>query len=607
MTVRKIELLSPAKNLACGIEAINHGADAVYIGAPKFGARAAAGISLEDIAVLIAYAHLYHVRVYITLNTIIKDDELDEAEEMIWNLYRLKADALIIQDPGITRLNLPPIPLHASTQADNRTSEKVIFWAQAGFRQVVLARELSLTEIEEIHKTCPSVILEVFVHGALCTSYSGQCYAGQAYSGRSANRGECPQFCRLPFHLIDAEGNTIIENKHLLSLKDLNLSDELEKLLNVGISSFKIEGRLKDVSYVKNITAFYRQKLDAIFMRHPEYHRPSSGACKFFFTPQPDKSFNRGFTTYFLYKRSKDVSSFDTPKSSGEKMGTVKEVQKNCLTVSGIKPFHNGDGICYKDRNEKLQGFRINRAEGSKLYPYEMPKITPRTLLYRNYDQEFERILSQKSAERKIGIAISLTENSFGFSLSYTDEDKNSITLSCPYEKNRARIPQTENITKQLGKLGDTPFVAKHISIHFTENWFIPLSLLTDFRRQVTEKMIATRYMTFRQETNRMKPTFHPFSQTTLTYLGNVYNSQAAAFYHNHGVADIRPAYEQKPVEKAVLMFCKHCLRYSMDLCPQQQKKIPSHKEPFYLITKNGKRFRLSFDCKNCLMQVIKE
>jgi putative protease len=342
-------------------------------------------------------------------------------------------------------------------------------------------------------------------------------------------------------------------------------------------------------------------------VRHPEYHRSSSGTCKFFFTPQPDKSFNRGFTTYFLYKRSKDVSSFDTPKSSGEKMGTVKEVQKNCLTVSGIKPFHNGDGICYKDRNEKLQGFRINRTEGSKLYPYEMPKITPRTLLYRNYDQEFERILSQKSAERKIGIAISLTENSFGFSLSYTDEDKNSITLSCPYEKNRARIPQTENITKQLGKLGDTPFVAKHISIHFTENGFIPLSLLTDFRRQVTKKMIATRYMTFRQEINRMKPTFHTFSQTTLTYLGNVYNSQSAAFYHNHGVVDIRPAYEQKPVEKAVLMFCKHCLRYSMDLCPQQQKKIPSHKEPFYLITKNGKRFRLSFDCKNCLMQVIKE
>ncbi|KAA6308860.1 putative protease YdcP, partial [termite gut metagenome] len=293
---------------------------AVYIGAPKFGARAAAGNSLEDITALIAYAHLYHVRVYITLNTLINDNELNEVEEMIWKLYRVKADALIIQDPGITRLNLPPIPLHASTQADNRTVGKVIFWAQAGFCQVVLARELSLTEMEEIHKACPSVTLEVFVHGALCTSYSGQCYAGQAYSGRSANRGECPQFCRLPFHLIDAEGKTMIENKHLLSLKDLNLSDELEKLLNAGISSFKIEGRLKDISYVKNITAFYRQKLDAIFMRHPEYHRSSSGACKFFFTPQPDKSFNRGFTTYFLYKRSKDIYSFDTPKSLGEKM-----------------------------------------------------------------------------------------------------------------------------------------------------------------------------------------------------------------------------------------------------------------------------------------------
>jgi putative protease len=528
-------------------------------------------------------------------------------EEMIWKLYRVKADALIIQDPGITRLNLPPIPLHASTQTDNRTSEKVMFWTQAGFRQVVLARELSLTEIEEIYKTCPSVTLEVFVHGALCTSYSGQCYAGQVYSGRSANRGECPQFCRLPFRLIDAEGNTMIENKHLLSLKDLNLSDELEKLLNAGISSFKIEGRLKDISYVKNITAFYRQKLDAIFMRHPEYHRSSSGACEFFFTPQPDKSFNRGFTTYFLYKRSKDIYSFDTPKSLGEKMGIVKEVQKSYLTVSGIKPFHNGDGICYKDQNEKLQGFRITRAEGNKLYPSEMPKITPRTLLYRNYDQEFERILSQKSTKRKIGIIITLTENKFGFSLSYTDEDKNSITLSCPHEKIRARLPQTENITKQLGKLGNTPFVAKFININFTEDWFIPLSLLTDFRRQVTEKMIAIRYLTFRQETYRIKPTFHPFPQATLTYLGNVYNFPAVSFYHNHGVTGIHPAYEQKPVEKAVLMFCKHCLRYSMDLCPKQQKKIPSDKEPFYLTTKNGKRFRLLFDCQNCLMQVIKE
>ncbi|KAA6317015.1 putative protease YdcP, partial [termite gut metagenome] len=562
--VRKIELLSPAKNLICGIEAVNHGADAVYIGASKFGARTAAGNSLEDIASLITYAHLYRVRVYITLNTILKDDELPEAEKIIWKLYRAGADALIIQDVGITRLNLPPIPLHASTQTDNRTPEKVKFWEEAGFRQVVLARELSFAEIKEIHEACPSVSLEVFVHGALCVSYSGQCYAGRAYLGRSANRGECPQFCRLSFNLIDAEGKTVIEDKHLLSLKDLNRSDRLEELLDAGVTSLKIEGRLKDISYVKNITATYRQKLDAIFTRRQEYARASSGTCKFFFMPQPDKSFNRGFTTYFLRGRSKDIHSFDTPKSLGEEMGTVKEVRNNCLTVSGIKPFNNGDGICYKDTNGRLQGFHINRVEGNKLYPREMPKIAPRTVLYRNYDQEFEHILSRKSAERKIAVSATLSENNFGFSLTYTDEDKNSITLSLPYPKDCAHTSQTENIKAQLGKLGDTPFIAERIDIDFTEDWFIPVSVLTAFRRQATEKLVAARRITFRQETKAMNPIFHPFPQTTLTYLGNVSNSQATAFYRDHGVTDIHPAYEQEPVKGAVLMFCKHCLRYSM-------------------------------------------
>ncbi|KAA6313729.1 putative protease YdcP, partial [termite gut metagenome] len=455
------------------------------------------------------------------------------------------------------RLNLPPIPLHASTQTDNRTPEKVKFWEEAGFRQVVLARELSLTEIREIHRACPSVSLEVFVHGALCVSYSGQCYAGRAYLGRSANRGECPQFCRLSFNLIDAEGKTLMENKHLLSLKDLNRSGELEQLLDAGVTSLKIEGRLKEVSYVKNITAAYRQKLDAIFARRPEYARASSGACKFFFMPQPDKSFNRGFTTYFLHGRFKDIHSFDTPKSLGEEMGTVKEVRDNYLTVSGIKPFNNGDGICYKDNNGKLQGFHVNRVEGNKLYPREMPKIDPRKVLYRNYDQEFEHTLSRKSAERKIAVSATLSENNFGFSLTYTDEDKNSVSLSLPYPKDRAHTSQTENIKAQLGKLGDTPFTAERIDIDFAEDWFIPVSVLAAFRRQATEKLVAARRITFRRETKVMNPTFHPFPHTILTYLGNVYNSQATAFYRDHGVTDIHPAYEQEPVKEAALMFCK--------------------------------------------------
>lgn len=346
---RKIELLAPAKNLECGIAAVDHGADAIYIGAPRFGARAAAGNSLEDIAELVRYAHVYNVRIYVTVNTILKDEELKDTEKMIWDLYRAGVDALIVQDMGLLELNLPPIPLHASTQMDNRTSQKVRFLAEAGFRQVVLARELSLVEIENIHHACPDVPLEVFVHGALCVSYSGQCYVSQACFGRSANRGECAQFCRLAFDMIDADGKSIVRNKHLLSLKDLNQSEELEQLLDAGASSLKIEGRLKDVSYVKNVTAYYRQKLDTIFKRRKEYIRASSGEVKLEFKPQLDKSFSRGFTNYFLFDRNKDIFSFDTPKSLGEEMGTVKEIRGNYLTVAGIKSFNNGDGVCFLD------------------------------------------------------------------------------------------------------------------------------------------------------------------------------------------------------------------------------------------------------------------
>ena len=377
---RKIELLAPAKNLECGIEAVNHGADAVYIGAPKFGARAAAVNSLEDIAALTDYAHLYGVRIYVTVNTILKDEELEETERMIDALYRIGVDALIVQDMGITRLNLPPIPLHASTQMDNRTPEKVRFLADAGFKQVVLARELSLHEIEGIHRACPDVPLEVFVHGALCVSYSGQCYVSQACFGRSANRGECAQFCRLPFSLVDADGKVIVRDKHLLSLKDLNQSELLEQLLDAGATSLKIEGRLKDVTYVKNVTAAYRQKLDEILARRPEYARASSGRCHYTFTPRLDKSFSRGFTHYFLQGRERDIASFDTPKSLGEAMGTMKEQRGGWISVAGVKPFHNGDGVCYLDEQGRLQGFRINRVDGNKLYPAgEMPRIRPRS------------------------------------------------------------------------------------------------------------------------------------------------------------------------------------------------------------------------------------
>ena len=601
---RKIELLAPARNLECGIEAINHGADAVYIGAPKFGARAAAVNSLEDIAALVEYAHLYNVRIYVTVNTILKEEELKETEEMIRELYRIGVDALIVQDMAIAKLELPPIPLHASTQMDNRTVDKVRFLRDAGFRQVVLARELSLREIGKIHEACPDIPLEVFVHGALCVSYSGQCYVSQACFGRSANRGECAQFCRLPFSLGDAEGKMIAKDKHLLSLKDLNQSEELEALLDAGASSLKIEGRLKDVSYVKNVTAAYRQKLDAIFARRKEYTRASSGKCRFDFKPQLDKSFSRGFTHYFLHGRSKDIFSFDTPKSLGEEMGTMKESRGNYLTVAGVKSFSNGDGVCYLDEQGRLQGFRINRVDGNKLYPQEMPRIKPRTMLYRNFDQEFERILARKSSERKIAVCILLAENNFGFSLTMTDEDDNSVTLTLPRDREPARTPQADNLKNQLAKLGNTPFEAERIDIDFSENWFIPASVLSELRRQLVEQLIIARKVNYRRELAVWKPTTHTFPQQTLSYLGNVMNTRAASFYQDHGVKEVEPAYEKQPVEAAVLMFCKHCLRYSMGWCPIHQRERSPYKEPYYLVGTDGKKFRLSFDCKNCQMKV---
>lgn len=601
---RPIELLAPAKNLECGIEAVNHGADAVYIGAPRFGARAAAGNSLEDIEALVKYAHIYNVRIYVTVNTILKDEELKDTEAMIWDLYRAGVDALIVQDMGITRLNLPPIALHASTQMDNRTARKVKFLSEAGFSQVVLARELTLDEIAAIHAACPDTPLEVFVHGALCVSYSGQCYASQACFGRSANRGECAQFCRLGFDMVDADGKVMAHGKHLLSLKDMNQSENLEALLDAGVSSLKIEGRLKDVSYVKNVTAYYRQKLDAILKRRKEYIRASSGTVKLAFRPQLDKSFSRGFTDYFIHGRNSGIFSFDTPKSLGEEVGVVKEIRGNYLTVAGVKPFANGDGLCYLDERGKLHGFRVNRVDGNKLFPQEMPVVKPKTKLYRNFDQEFDRVMQRKSAERRILVAMQLEENNFGFTLTLCDEDDNRVSLTLQRAKEPARTPQSENLKNQLGKLGNTPFEAGEISINFSENWFIPSSEIADLRRRAVEKLLEVRRISYRRPEGRFPHTVHPYPVQELTYLGNVMNGMAREFYHDHGVKRIAPAFEKEAPSGAVLMFCKHCIRYAMGWCPVRHKVKPPFREPFYLISGDGKRFRLEFDCKRCEMKV---
>lgn len=604
ITPRPIELLSPAKDLNCGIEAINHGADAVYIGAPKFGARAAAGNSLDDIRTLCEYAHLYNARIYVALNTILKEEELSEAEELIWQLYRAGADALIVQDMGITRLNLPPIPLHASTQTDNRTPEKVKFLEAAGFTQVVLARELSLNEIRRIADQV-SVPLEVFVHGALCVSYSGQCYLSAALSGRSANRGECAQYCRLPYSMVDADGREIVHNKHLLSLKDMNRSGDLEALLDAGVSSLKIEGRLKDVAYVKNITAYYRQKLDAILSHRPEYIRASVGKSTYSFEPVAEKSFNRGFTSFFLRERTKDITAFNTPKSLGESVGTVKELKGNSFTVAGLKQLNNGDGLVFFNSRGELEGFRVNKVEANRVFPLDMPDIKPKTPLYRNFDQVFEKQLAKPSAERKLFVKIEFLDNPFGFTLVMEDETGARVMLTEPFNKELARRDQQDNIRTQLSKLGNTPFEASEVSVQMSENWFVPSSLLADMRRKAAVKLQSDRLIRYQREPARkVDPTKEiPFPKRQLTYLGNVSNSRAEAFYKTHGVESVAEAFELKPEKDVPLMFTKHCLRYSMGWCPIYQKEKSPYKEPYYLLYKDT-RLRLQFDCKRCRMLV---
>ena len=603
---RRIELLAPAKDLTCGIEAINHGADAVYIGAPKFGARAAAGNSLDDIRALCDYAHLYNVRIYVALNTILREDELQEAEQLIWRLYQVGADALIVQDMGITRLNLPPMPLHASTQTDNRTPEKVKFLEAAGFTQVVLARELSLNEIRQISEQT-TVPLEVFVHGALCVSYSGQCYLSVALSGRSANRGECAQYCRLPYSMVDANGTEIVHDKHLLSLKDMNRSEQLEALLDAGVSSLKIEGRLKDVTYVKNITAYYRKKLDTILSRRSEYSRASAGKSTYDFEPVAEKSFNRGFTPFFLHERTNDITAFNTPKSLGEPVGTVKELKGNSFTVAGVKQLNNGDGLVFFNNRGELEGFRVNRVEANRVFPLDMPDIKPKTPLYRNFDQVFEKQLAKPSAERKLSVKIEFLDNAFGFTLVMEDETGARVMLTEPFTKELARRDQADNIRTQLSKLGNTSFEASEVVVQMSENWFVPSSLLADMRRKAVEKLQADRAIRYRRElVRKVEPAKEiPFPERQLTYLGNVSNSRATAFYKAHGVESVAEAFELKPEKDVPLMFTKHCLRYSMGWCPTYQKQKSLYKEPYYLLYKDT-RLRLQFDCKRCQMLVYK-
>ena len=590
--MKSIELLSPARNLECGIAAVDHGADAVYIGAPRFGARAAAGNSVEDIGELCNYAHRFGVKVYAAVNTLLFENELDEARLLAWDLYRVGVDALIIQDTVFLEMDLPPIPLHASTQMDNRTAEKVLWLKNQGFNQIVMARELSLEQIRDIHEAVPEVRLEAFVHGALCVSYSGRCYASEYCFGRSANRGECAQFCRLPFSLQDAKGHTLIKDKYLLSLKDMNRQKYLEEMLDAGVQSFKIEGRLKDISYVKNVTASYRQALDAIMKRRPEFVRSSFGTSTYTFTPDLSRSFSRGNTNYFLKGRTNDLASPDTPKSRGREVGRVKEIRNGLIIVSSTETFSNGDGLCFLDAEGRLQGFRVNRAEGNHLYPASMPNVRKGDLLWRSFDQQWERLMSGQTAERRISARFLLEETEQGFRLTFSAEDGTQNSEDFAAEHQPARTDQTASIRDVLSKLGDTPYVCTDVEVRFSQPWFIPRSILAEWRRSLTSSLSP------RQGEERFEKS--EYSKNSKCSQNSKYSEYS----------------ESSSLGKEVppLMTCRFCLRHAWGMCKKESArhemvngKLSNGKwdEPLYLVLGDGRRFRLDFDCKNCEMRVL--
>lgn len=649
--MRTLELLAPAKNLECGIAAIDHGADAVYIGAPRFGARAAAGNSLDDIRQLCRYAHQYQAKVHVTVNTIIYDSELNDTLDMIRDLQEAGVDALLLQDMGVLYALQGKGPsavdftwtreLHSSTQCDTRSAEKVKWLQSLGFNRAVLARELSVKEISDIHQAVPDMDLEVFVHGALCVSYSGVCYASERCFGRSANRGECAQFCRMKFNLLDSDNKEIEHQRHLLSLKDMCQIDNLEALADAGACSFKIEGRLKDAGYVKNVVSAYSQRLDEICRKHPQkYARPSFGRPRYEFEANLKKTFNRGFTNYFLKGRQPDIASFDTPKAIGEFVGKVKEIRGNSFNVASIASFTNGDGLCFINDEHELEGFRVNRAQGNRLFPLKMPMNLRLGMgLYRNNDQAFEKILAGKTAERKIPVRITFSlydeDGRCGFSaeaqyiseqgIGWGSDDSNYLGKGIvAFEHNPAQKPQHDNIVRQLSKLGGTIYECREVEIkNQADNYFIPSSVLTELRRNLMEDIeknadisseakTVPNHLSNAEGDNKVKVWQREYGK--YGYLYNIANKSAHEFYKQHGMNHTENAFELSKTsiqgtktDDCLIMQCRHCIRYSLGYCVKRGGRKPTWKEPLYLELGDGRRFRLEFACNVCQMNIYSD
>lgn len=620
-----LELLAPAKTADIGIEAVNHGADAVYIGGPSFGARANACNDIADIERLVKHAHRFGARIFVTLNTILRDDELEGAARMVRQVHEAGVDALIVQDMGLLELDLPPIQLHASTQCDIRTPEKAAFLGASGFSQIVLARELTIEQIRAIHAATPAT-LEFFVHGALCVAYSGQCYVSHAQTGRSANRGDCSQACRLPYTVTDGQGRIVAKDKHVLSMKDNNQSDNLRALVDAGIRSFKIEGRYKDMGYVKNITAHYRRLLDELLEDRVDLSRASSGRTTFLFTPDPDRNFNRGATDYFVNGRQADIGAFDSPKHAGLPLGFVTKLHADGFDVElgeGVQALHNGDGLSYYDLQKKtLAGVQVNVA-GSlggrrwRVTPNEpmaaLAHLRVGTELHRNRDMAWDRMLEKKTAERTIGVWVRFEETAQGFALTLTDEDGHVARAEAAHAKEPAKdaVRAAASLREHLSKFGGTVFAPIELQVDTQGERFLPASLVNGLRREAVERLEAARLAALpRLQRARPAEPPVPYPEDTLSYLANVHNHKARDFYAKHGVKVIAAAYEShEELGEVPLMITKHCVRYSLSLCPKQAKGVTGvqgtvRAEPL-VIEHAGERLTLRFDCKPCEMHVV--
>lgn len=607
MKMNKIELLAPAKNLNYGIEAINCGADAVYIGGPKFGARVNAGNSLEDIKKLADYAHFYNAKVYVTLNTLLYDRELEEAKSLTEKIYAAGVDALIIQDPAFLEMDIPPLPLFASTQMHNATASKVQFLENVGFKRVILARELSLPQIKEI-RSQTTVELECFIHGALCVSYSGQCYLSYALGKRSGNRGDCAQPCRNLYSLKTASGKEIIKNKHLLSLKDLNLAENLAGLIDAGVSSFKIEGRLKDLSYLKNVVLHYRQVLDGI-MAQKNLKKSSSGSMICSFTPNLNKSFNRGYCDYFLNGRQRFIASWDTPKWTGEKAGEIQDLGRDYFIlqeVSGaVNTLSPGDGISYFNRDGVLTGTVINKVEGKKVYPESMQGLSRQAFVYLNHDHNFIQKLKSFKPQRKIRVSFKFCHTARGYQLSVSDEDGNQACAVENIQYQAAVHPERmrETICRQLAKTGESQYEMEHCEIAKADGeiGFIPVSMINELRRKALDNLTQQRKLNYQRPTSLVLKNDTPYPETKLSFEGNVLNQMAEKFYLRHGVTEIEKAAESGlELKNRRVMVTKYCILFELGLCLKQHPQA----EEYFLTDLSGNRFLLRFDCGRCQMEV---